>query len=212
MLHSKNRLELKDKVSVLMKLADYDWRNFDGRRAQQWKTNLTLWTALAALAGFASWKEINIQPWLAACIYVFLGLVFLVYWLPWTTGMWRRNFDDAKNARMTLSRVRTLLNEPIARKNVIQSRFPPKGNWKDYGRVWLDWSRFAELLFTVLFLLIAGLAVYSRIPATQSSSTQTQSKSQNLTQARSSSQKMPAIITPGPANTHAPAQPPTSTK
>src|SRR3954468_24880497 len=45
--------EIQDSdVQTLLALADYHWREFDGRRLQEWKANFSLWAALAAISGF----------------------------------------------------------------------------------------------------------------------------------------------------------------
>lgn len=103
------------KVKALFDLANYLWKDFDGRRAQEWKANFALWAALAALVGITTWQNVTLSRGLAWCISIFLVWVVLVYWLVWTTGMWRRNFETTQEANEALSRARAIVGEPTQR-------------------------------------------------------------------------------------------------
>jgi hypothetical protein len=160
------------KVNALIELANYAWKDFDGRRAQEWKANFSLWAALAAVAGLSTWQTIDVRPWFAICFWAFLVAIFIVYWLLWTTGMWRRNFSDTEKAKNALASIREMIDEkeppepPELEKK--RRKFDPKFDRFDYFRVWENWSRGAQLCFTALFILIAAIAVFNRVSWTSS--------------------------------------------
>jgi hypothetical protein len=149
------------KLKALLGLADYHWKEFDGNRAQEWKANFALWAALAALVGISSWQNVNLSRGLACSISIFFGWTFLIYWVRWQTGMWRRNFKSTQAAEAELNKVRGIIGEKKVHITE-DEHHPGKGLW-DYWYVWQNWSRGSQLLFTLGFIVIAGVAIWFRV-------------------------------------------------
>jgi hypothetical protein len=159
-LAERRDAEKDRKLRTLIDLANYSWKEFDGRRAQEWKANFALWAALAAITGFLFSQNIKVSVSLAVWISGFLLGVYLIYWLPWTTGMWRRNYLDTEEARAALDEAcRIIRFERGERPKDVH----PQRDWGDYFRVMRAWSRGSQLALTAAFVLLAGIALYYRV-------------------------------------------------
>jgi hypothetical protein len=146
-----------EKIHALQRLADLHWKSFDGNRLQEWKANFSLWAALGAFAGLALSGRAEIPRTAAVLLTIMIAGIFIVYWTAWTTGMWRRNEIDLNLIKEITQRIREIIDEPTA--SPVSGRSPrPQGNAYDHLRVWGNWSRRTQLLWTGLF---AGVAIVS---------------------------------------------------
>jgi hypothetical protein len=84
----------RERIRNALKLAEARWRDFDRRRAYEWKVNFALWAALGSFSGFL-WKIDNVIDKRYAITVIILLIAFgLLYWFRWTVGLWRRNKYD----------------------------------------------------------------------------------------------------------------------
>ena len=160
MPNGDDNAERERKIKALIDIANYHWKEFDGRRLQEWKANFSLWTALAALVAFSNWKEANLTLNLVLSVEAFLLWVFMVYWIGWTTGMWRRNDRDIRTARRAMERVRQIIGELVEDDKKDNVRIAPSQTPCDYINVARNWSRGSQLAFTFGFCLLAGVTVW----------------------------------------------------
>jgi hypothetical protein len=170
---SMARPSVKDKADALIALGNAHWRDFDTRRSYEWRTSFALWTALRALAALMAKGDAVIIPAVAVCIGLIVLAVFLVYWLFWMTGMWRRNEDDLFYAYESWNAARVLLGLTVYR-NPERKQSSDKKRLarflKDSRTVWKNWSRGSQLLVTLMFSCAAWAAIlaplfFSRPPA-----------------------------------------------
>jgi hypothetical protein len=157
----------QDKIDDLLKLAEFHWQSFDGRRNAQWKVNLALWASLAALAGLLAKGEVTLSQQQGAAFTVIVGLLFLIYWLFWSTGMWLRNGEDMSRAYAMVNIARGVLGLDSLQHNesnlTTVDRIGRGRRWiQSRIAIWSDWSRGSELSITLLFCSAVVLAIWLR--------------------------------------------------
>jgi hypothetical protein len=152
-------------ISALEHLADFSWKSFDGNRNYEWKTNFALWAVLAGFAGLIFKDNTHLSVLVAGFVSAMILGVFLVYWLAWTTGMWRRNYDDTKNAWADWRQIRELIKVPAQPTNRPEIENTPTWDYRDYINVWKNWSRGSQLGLTLMFCLVAVAAIIAAIPS-----------------------------------------------
>ena len=99
----------REKIRTALRLAEVAWRDFDRRRAYEWKVNFALWPALGAVSGFF-WKgSQNLDAFPAVSISILLMIIGCIYWFKWSVGLWERNKfdqDTAQDHRLGLTEIR----------------------------------------------------------------------------------------------------------
>jgi hypothetical protein len=148
---------LKIEIDAMFRLAEARWRSFDTRRSYEWKVNFSIWAATAALTGFL--LKGGPQPiWIVGWAVSSSVIIFLVYWIFWSTPLWRRNQHDFDQANRDWMRVQELLKQPTTSLAV---ELMPHTSWIDIFRIWKDWSRFSQLTVTTMLLLGLALAAWA---------------------------------------------------
>lgn len=155
--------ELNTRVRALLRIADMHWRDFDSRRSYEWKVNFALWTSLGALAGLLLRSEGGISDQMGVVASGVVAVIYLVYWVVWSVGTWRRNYHDFQDAHREINSVREIIkNNPNLDRQEDRriAELPiPRYSTFDIFLIWLDWSRRAQLIITLLFsgLVIAAI-------------------------------------------------------
>jgi hypothetical protein len=148
------------KIDTLFRLADQSWRSFDTNRSYEWKMSLALWTVLAAFAALLAKGDVKIQSqlfvWFATTGIV---LIFLAYWIFWTTGGWRHNYFEVEDTYDLLKRVRWLIGEPPGRAPLEGPK--PKDRASDVFLAPRNWSRAFQLIVTFILAFVAIVATWS---------------------------------------------------
>jgi hypothetical protein len=162
---NKKALTETEVISALEYLADFSWKSFDGNRNYEWKTNFALWAALAGFAGLMLRENIHVSAVVAIIVSAMISVVFLVYWLAWTTSMWRRNYDDTESAWADLHEIRKLINVPAHAAHRPEIENAPSWGYRDYINVWGNWSRGSQLALTLIFCLIAIAVILAAVPS-----------------------------------------------
>jgi hypothetical protein len=155
-----------------LRLAEALWRDFDRRRAYQWKVNFALWSALGSFAGLS--LKINQPLGIYWTFFVMVVLIFIgyFYWFRWSVGIMRRNVHDQQGAHYYWGRVDGDPNktDPWPGRDKAPKAFQWKGSTK-FGlkKVIRHWSHGSEVYFysaigvprdrsrdTILFSVMSG--------------------------------------------------------
>jgi hypothetical protein len=139
----------RERIRTALKLADDKWRDFNRRRAVEWKVNFALWTALGALAG-VYWKTgrgEGLDVSAASMLSFGLILVECIYWF-WSVGLWRRNREDQYDAYA----YRHQAGGEAPKHQYVRS-------WKDALQVLAHWSHGSQIYATGLLIVIAIFGV-----------------------------------------------------
>jgi hypothetical protein len=147
-----SELSSKDRIKLLLKLADAAWRDFDQRRSYEWKINFALWAALGSFAGFLFKGGPKIYGMRAYSVYAILFLIGCIYTLLWTRGLKRRNYEDQAAAHHYWSQADKVIGVASPR---VRSQFQAASS----RPLVKTWSHFSQVAITSLFLIIAALAV-----------------------------------------------------
>ena len=155
----------RERIRTSLRLAEAFWRDFDRRRAYQWKVNFALWSALGSFAGLS--LRINQPlgiPW-AGFVIVVLSFIGYFYWFRWSVGMMRRNVHDQQGAHYYWGRADGDPNkaDPWPKRDGAPRAFQWKGSTK-YGfkKVIRHWSHGSEVIFTLLLVFLGiGAAIRS---------------------------------------------------
>jgi len=149
---SSTALTPKDRLDVCLKLADAAWRDFDTRRAYEWKANFGLWAGLAGLAVLCLRGDVAIQgAWRTAVMAASIA-VGLVYVLLWTPGLHKRNRNDQAVAQ-------SLWTQAAQIATLTRPHEPePTSTFK-------NWSHLSQIIITAILLILAGLALFARVGA-----------------------------------------------
>jgi hypothetical protein len=156
----------RERIRTSLRLAEAFWRDYDRRRAYQWKVNFALWSALGSFAGLS--LKID-QPlgiyWTAFAIVVLIFIGFF-YWFRWSVGIMRRNVHDQQGAHYYWGRVD---GDPSKDAPWPGRDDPPRAfdlEWKrlkqDSLKVIMHWSHGSEIIFTLLLVFLGiGAAIRS---------------------------------------------------
>src|SRR5947199_4863876 len=131
----------KDKVELLLKLAEVSWRDYHERRSIEWKTNFALWLALGTFGGFMFQHPTVLPSWIAFLTSFLLGCIFLVYTFLWRAGIQNGNRMDLDAAHHYWIQVDNELGTTLP-----EVRTRPKAQ---------KWQRthLAQVFVTLLFVL-----------------------------------------------------------
>jgi hypothetical protein len=145
-----------------LKLADAAWRQFDRRRAYEWKIAFALWTALGVLAGFF-WKDnpqIGLLPTVG--IVAVLLLIAYMYWFKWSIGLWLANRYNQDEANHYWARADgdSRYEDPFRRSDRRpdpEARRSWKQTWETGRCVYRSWSHGSQIGITLILIAIVAV-------------------------------------------------------
>lgn len=145
----------REKIRTALRLAEVAWRDFDRRRAYEWKVNFALWPALGALSGFF-WKgSQNLDAFPAVSISILLMIIGCIYWFKWSVGLWERNKFDQDTAQYYWARAD---GDPSSSRPLPRTQPGEKSwtnAWNDGWRVLGRWSHGSQIIITLILIAIA---------------------------------------------------------
>ena len=144
----------RDRLEILLKLAEAAWRDFDTRRPTEWRANLALWGALGLFSGFVLKGEATVPGHLKILVSVLLVTIGSVYTFWWTQGQYLRNWQDRKIADYFWDRVEDALKVRSPRPRYSDGSVPV--------HFLKNWSRRSQVSITWLFVLMAIASVFGR--------------------------------------------------
>jgi hypothetical protein len=144
----------RDRLEILLKLADVSWRDMDTRRPTEWRANLALWGGLAIFSGLVLKGEATVPGLLKFVVAAILTGIVVVYTFWWTRWQYRRNWQDLRIANYFWDRVEDGLGVHSPRPRSSDGPEPTHFLW--------NWSRGSQVLITWLFLLAAIASVFGR--------------------------------------------------
>ena len=153
MTKDNSTLDSRLRFEMLQGLAGSAWRDFDSRRAFEWKIAISLWTALAAFLATVLTGRIDLPPIVTIPVVAGAAAVLLVMHVVFVRGIARANkinrqkqffYEDQMNRMLNLS-----LPEEID-KLVERAK-------RSHGKLW-NWSHSFQLLVTAMLLIICVIA------------------------------------------------------
>jgi hypothetical protein len=146
---AERRLENRDKVDFLLKLADVAWRDYSDRRTIEWKVNLALWAGLGAFGGFMFQLQTRPPILVGLTLTILLVFVFLIYVFFWKAEIQERNTRDLNNANYywTAADHELGTKPPENRRPLESSRWRP--------------THLSQIFVTLLFILLTVLAAWA---------------------------------------------------
>jgi hypothetical protein len=156
----EHELDPKVRLEVLQNLRTSAWRDFDSRRAFEWKLALSLWTALAALDGILLTGKIKVP--LNALIpgMVVLCAAVVALHLRLLRGIGRSNVINRRMEFFFEGQMMDAIGLDYPADHELQCRIEEAKN--NVGRI-RHWSLGFQLGVTVL-LLIGGIAIVAFRP------------------------------------------------
>jgi hypothetical protein len=146
---AERRLENRDKIDFLLKLADVAWRDYSDRRAIEWKVNLALWAGLGALGGFMFQLQTRPPVLIGAIVTALLALVFLIYVRFWKAEIQKRNARDLNNANYYW----TAADHELGTKPPEHRRAFESNGWRP--------THLSQIIVTLLFIVLTILAAWA---------------------------------------------------
>jgi len=153
----------KEKFDAYMKMAEFGWKSFDGRRQFEWKVTLGFWGLLVTTAVFAlKLKEpdsLETIAWLKCLV----PISVLLHAFVWQRGVWVANRNDKAIAEHFLKAADSVVRDP----GFVTDAMPSKLEWKSlkWGFGFLgDWAQLFQVLATVLFAIALGFVVWRPLP------------------------------------------------
>jgi hypothetical protein len=134
----------KDKVELLLKLADFSWRDYSERRSIEWKTNFALWLALGIFAGFMFQHKNDLSLNIKFLITALLAVTFFIYTFIWKVEIMKRNKSDKKLVKYYWSQV----NEELSMEPPALTK--QKSN-----------THISQIAITFIFIFLAALSVWT---------------------------------------------------
>lgn len=152
---SENKKDFhRDRLEILLKLADVAWRDFDTRRPTEWRANLALWGALGLFSGLVLKGEATVPGHLKVAVSVFLVAIGLVYTFWRTRGQYRRGWEDRNTANYFWDKAGEVLEVRSPRPRYSESLAPE--------HFLKNWSRGSQVSITWPFVSMAIASVFGR--------------------------------------------------
>jgi hypothetical protein len=142
----------RDRLEILLKLADVSWRDFDARRPTEWRANLALWGGLGLFSGLVLKGEATVPGHLRVVVSAILVAIAVVYTFWWTRGMHRRNWQYRNDANYFWDRVEDALEVRSPRPRCSESPAPT--------HFLKNYSHGSQVSITWLFVLMAIASVF----------------------------------------------------
>lgn len=148
-------LTTKERIDSLLNLADASWRDFDTRRAAEWKVTMGLWTAQALFAGLVIRSDVKLALTHVELLFllgVFAAIVG-IYSLWWTRGLRDRNASNLQDAHHLWN----LVQDELA----IKSPRYLRGGGRPTAH-WTNWSHGSQIAITLLLVLLDVWCVWTK--------------------------------------------------
>ena len=147
---------MPDQKDMLVEAYRIQVERWNKRRDLEWRVNRMFWGVILvitlSLAGkyqFTGWTS------------VIHGVLFVIY-LLWVRGLWLRNAEDKYWMYSYQEKINTILciGDKCDELDKGISPNKPLKWWKNYCKVWMDWSPRSQLLFTFFMLVCSFLTLY----------------------------------------------------
>jgi hypothetical protein len=150
----------KEKCDVLLGLAESSWREFDTRRAFEWKVSFGLWTALGLLALSLGRADLRLDVAGKLAVTLCLLALVVVYVFVWSWGIYRSHTKNQEAVRCYCGLVEDVLGITTPRRLPPDKRCfwakTPRQRPPDKHSFWVNWSLMSQISATVLLAVIVG--------------------------------------------------------
>jgi hypothetical protein len=146
-----NQNDMPNEKNMLIEAYRIQVERWNKRRDIEWRLTLTLWSTILIITFAIAGK---IQPLWFDILIIYMVL-FGVYW-HWVRGLWIRNAEDKDWMYRYQEKINTKLLIYDKLDKGTRPNKPLKW-WRNYFKVWKDWSACSQLLLTLVILVSSGL-------------------------------------------------------